>query len=158
MTSRMTLASLLLLACFCSCSVNRQISTTECISVRPGGFGYRDCAVGFVIGVIEDIDYQTDTRLADGSTAPTGNPLLVLDVQNASPGIQATGRLVLQLEEKSGPPWGAEPLRTGDRVLVTIVQERRASSWSCGRLRSCAGGIPDTNVVGLEAFRPALRP
>lgn len=156
----MRIAASLLTVALLGCVTSRLPgdSRDECASRAPGGFSYEDCPVGFVVGVIRDMDFQTDTKLASGALAQTGNPLILLDVEHSSATSAQKGLLLVQLQETGGPVFGREPLKTGERVLITVVRERPVSKWSCGRLRRCDGPTPESNLMGLEAFRPTLRP
>jgi len=106
--------------------------------------------VGFLIGVVDDIETGTQTRGTGGHLGSVGNPLLRLKVEFGMPAT-ADDKVVLQLLEAGHPPVGTEPLEIGERVLITYVNEVPVRSWACGRLRSAL------SLLGSAALRGSAK-
>jgi hypothetical protein len=112
---------------------------------------YRDCDVEVVIGTVIDIDMEPRLNPSD-PIGSIGTPMILLEVVDAFPA--SVGRSILFTQAINAQSPGGEPLRKGDRVLVTLLRRPSDYSWQCGRLRSCLTA-PDVEWVGVELFRPA---
>jgi hypothetical protein len=117
---------------------------------------YSTCeSIGVAIGEVIDVEVETLPG-PNLRRDRLGRPLLLLKTELAQP--QANVRqMPFELAERGRNPVGQEPLRRGERVLVTHVKEAPVRKWSCGRLRAC-GPAPAEILIAIETFRPTDLP